>query len=141
MLILVCSNWSWYVINSWIMFVFIIHQIVKIHISFVNFNLWFKFKSWILFVSHVKQSYICWFIHHVVCNKFDKKESFFSIILQIWIIHSQILFHNHIHVFHLIICFEMKHCQKSCFNSESCAQCFSKNHNKLIFTIKYDCVR
>ena len=99
------------------------------------------FHFQILSVCHIKWDHICWFIHHVVCNKFSKRESFLSVILQIWTIHSQILLHNYIHVLHLIICFRMKCCWESCFNSESCAQHFSKDHNKLVFTVRYDHVR
>ena len=116
-------------------------QLFYHEVMFINFSLWFKFNSWILSVSHIKWNHICWFIYHVIHSKFDKKESFLSVILQIWIIYSQILLHNCIHVLYLIICLRMKCCQKSCFNSELCAQYFSKNHNKLIFTIRYDHVR
>src|SRR5206468_10088818 len=34
-----------------------------------------------------------------------------------------------------------KHCQELCFNFKLCAQHFSKDCNKLIFIIRYDCVR
>ena len=116
-------------------------QLFYHEIVFINFSSWFKFNSWILFINHVEWDHICWFIHHVVCDKFSKRELFLSVILQIWTIHSQILLHNCVHVFYLIICFRMKCCWESCFNFKSCAQHFSKNHNKLIFMIRYNHVR
>ena len=73
----------------------------------------------LVYISYKRIS--CWLIHFSYClQKILSKKSFFSVILKIWVVHLQILFHNQIHILNLIICLEIICDWELYFDFQSC---------------------